>query len=94
MNRLHRKDAVGFLHHLAELQQVEALYLASDNCPVKRKVFFNAIADKLSQDICFEDNPRVGGKQCLNQRLKHSGYSLIYPSYIEGYQLFNDLKAN
>lgn len=87
MNRFHREDAVGFLYYLAKLKNPEPVYLASDDSPVQRKVFFKAIAQKLCEDICFENNSSVGGKQCINQRLKASGYALIYPSYIEGYQL-------
>jgi nucleoside-diphosphate-sugar epimerase len=86
-NRIHREDAVGFLHHLAKLPRAQSVYLASDSHPVQRKVFFTAIAKSQQQHIQFDDNLQVGGKQCLNQRLKNSGYSLTYPSYIEGYQL-------
>ncbi len=87
MNRFHREDAVGFLYYLAQLPNPEPVYLASDDKPVQRKVFFKAIAQNLGEDIRFENDSSVGGKQCINQRLRASGYELIYPNYIKGYQL-------
>lgn len=87
MNRFHRKDAVGFLLYLSTLKEIKTLYLASDDYPVKRKVFYKAIAQHLSKDVFFEENTSIGGKQCSNKRLKNSGYHLAYPDFLSGYQI-------
>ena len=87
MNFLHREDAVGFLFYLSQIEKNRPLYLASDDCPVKRKVFFKTIAQYLSKEILFAESTHAGGKQCSNKRLKDSGYQLNYPDYVSGYQL-------
>lgn len=92
-NRIHVRDCAGVLAHILNRyrtgQQVDGVYLASDNLPVKQEEFVLGLADKLGLDTTGfpttdEIGPR-GSKRCSNKRLLESGYEFIYPTWKDGY---------
>ena len=86
-NRMHREDAVGFLAHLATLQEPQSIYLGSDHEPVTRRTLFQALGKKFDRTPVFTQTTKNYGKRCANQRLQDSGYRLKYPDYRAGYGL-------
>ena len=80
-NRIHRDDAAGFLAHLLEADPIADLYLGVDSEPAKRITIHHWLR---GQEPKRDDRPG-NGKRCSNSRLLESGYSLLFPSFREGY---------
>ena len=86
-NRIHRDDAAAVLKHLLEKDEVEGLYLASDDLPAPRYEVIEWLAKMQgkSAPVGLVDKGRSRGKRVSNQRLLDSGFKLRYPDYRAGY---------
>jgi len=90
-NRIHRDDCAGFLLHLMQLETPHPLYIGVDDAPSDLGEVCSWIAATLGapsprvDDTNASGRERGGNKRCSNQRLRASGYRLLYPSYREGY---------
>lgn len=86
-NRIHRDDAAAVLKHLLDIEQPEALYLASDDKPAPRYDVVEWLAKEQGRPapIGLKDEGASRGKRVSNQKLRDSGFSLSYPDYRAGY---------
>ena len=88
-NRIHSDDCAGVLCHLIELyaagEAIDNLYLATDSAPVAQHDLRCWMAGIMQVELEDEIVQQKAVRRCSNQRLLDSGYSLIYPSYKEGY---------
>lgn len=92
-NRIHVDDCAGVLAHLIQRYdagfELDALYLATDNLPVRQAELMRGLAAHMAIDIASlpvsETIGSRGSKRCSNQRLTASGYRLRYPTWKEGY---------
>lgn len=93
-NRIHADDCAGSLAHLLSLaeqgQALESLYVATDSEPIPLFDVKQGLADLMCLGKDWQthvtDANRGGSKRCSNQRLRDSGYTLLYPSWRQGYQ--------
>jgi len=92
VNRMHRDDCAGALAHLAELADGQRLYLGVDDEPTTRREVMTFIASRLGapppRAVTRAERPQrrsASNKRCSNERLRSSGYRLLYPTYREGY---------
>ncbi len=86
-NRIHRDDAAAVLKHLLEIDNPEALYLATDDQPASRYEVLEWLA-KIQGGIAptgLVDQNASRGKRVSNRRLRDSGFSLSFPDYRAGY---------
>ena len=86
-NRIHRDDAAAALKHLLNLEEPDALYLATDNQPAPRYEVVEWLANRqgcVSPKGLVDENAGRG-KRVSNQKLRDSGFSLSYPDYRAGY---------
>jgi len=85
-NRIHSDDCVGILAHVGGLSNPDSLYIGVDDYPCPQC----EVMDWLAKALKAERPPRQGGgnagRRCDNARLKASGYTLRYPSFVSGYQ--------
>lgn len=89
-NRVHRDDAAGFIAHLVNLdsnnQRLEPIYLASDNAPTPIGEITHWLAQQMGTEIQREVAIQRGGsKRCRNDRMRATGYELLYPDYRRGF---------
>jgi nucleoside-diphosphate-sugar epimerase len=86
-NRIHRDDAAEVLKHLLQIDQPEALYLASDNQPAPRYDVVKWLAGMQGSAAPTGLNAHQAscGKRVDNQRLLDSGFVMSYPDYRAGY---------
>ena len=86
-NRIHRDDAAAALKHLLEIEQPQALYLATDDHPAPRYDVVSWLAKAQGQPapVGLIDEQANGGKRVSNQRLRESGFRMSYPDYRSGY---------
>lgn len=85
-NRIHADDCAGVLAHLLRLPSPHERYCASDNRPVARSEVLDWLAERLGQPQPRRTASGGGqGKRVSNQRLRASGYDLIYPDFRHGY---------
>ncbi|ATZ72474.1 NAD(P)-dependent oxidoreductase [Idiomarina sp. X4] len=93
-NRIHQDDVAGFIHALlTDIENSQPLYLVSDNKPVKQYEMYQWLAQQLNVSITSDVEPGPGprgSKRCDNSRLHNSGYTLKYPTFVEGYEAFID----
>lgn len=86
-NRIHSEDCAGALAHLLELEQPDALYLASDARPAPRWDVLEWLAERLGVAGPVETAAEAGqGKRIDADRLFRSGFALQYPDYRAGYE--------
>jgi len=91
-NCIHIDDCCGVILHLIALrsEQLETIYLASDNEPVVSCVMRGWLAVQLGIDpdqlTMQAKSGRGGSKRCDNSRLLASGYQFLFPSYKAGYK--------
>lgn len=90
INRIHRDDCAGFLAHLIDLEEIEPLYLASDDEPASTAeihAWLCATGRRLDEGTILQGDEASSGaaKRCRNHLLKDSGYVLRYPTFREGY---------
>ena len=86
-NRIHRDDAAAALKHLLELDEPDALYIATDDLPAPRYEVVEWLANTqgcVSPKGLVDENATLG-KRVSNQKLRDSGFSLSYPDYRAGY---------
>ncbi|MBA1147025.1 SDR family oxidoreductase [Ectothiorhodospiraceae bacterium WFHF3C12] len=89
-NRIHESDCIGVLAHVGALSHPRPVYLGVDDAPCTQCELMDYIAGLLGLPRPERVSGDPGGlrgsnKRCGNQRLKDSGYRLIYPGYREGY---------
>jgi len=91
-NRIHRDDAVGFIHFLLERmargESIESHYLVADDDPASRWEVESWLCEQLGVtdlSVIKQAGPAGGNKRCRNTRLRASGYALQYPDYKAGY---------
>lgn len=89
-NRIHRDDCAGFLLHLMQLENPDPLYIGVDDEPSELSVVLEWLSKTLGAPPPRTSDAggrreRGGNKRCSNQRLRASGYQLLYPSFREGY---------
>jgi nucleoside-diphosphate-sugar epimerase len=89
-NRIHRDDCAGALQHLIGMSEPETLYIGADSDPADKKTLLTWLATHLgapepraSEQALAE---RTTNKRCCNDRLLESGYTLLYPSFRDGYR--------
>lgn len=98
-NRIHRDDCAGFISHLIEQEKTEPIYLGVDNAPVPMDEVIewvqqqiqkthpqHALSPQQSTKKITSNSRNGSNKRCTNKLLKNAGYTLIYPSYKEGYE--------
>jgi nucleoside-diphosphate-sugar epimerase len=96
-NRIHRDDCAAALHHLLQLKEPRALYLAVDNQPAPQCEVLQWLARRLGvagptvvNAASVEETKLRANKRCRNDRLRESGFQFRYPTYREGYQTLLD----
>jgi nucleoside-diphosphate-sugar epimerase len=96
-NRIHRDDCAGAICHLLTLPQPAPVYLGVDDEPASQHAIVSFLAQRLRLAVPAvaptAASTRRGErthKHCSNQRLRHSGYALRYPTYREGYGALAD----
>ena len=94
-NRIHSDDCAGVLAHLIRGfdrgDKLDNLYVATDCAPVTQHDLRRWLAQQLDVELQDEYVEQKAIRRCSNQRLLHSGYQFIYPSYKEGYQSLIDV---
>ena len=94
-NRIHRDDCAGLLEHLLVLadagRALETIYIGVDDRPAEQYEVESWLARELGVTVSGTNSvvsERVGRghKRCSNQRLRDSGYELLYPDYRSGYR--------
>jgi len=92
-NRIHRQDAVGFLEHVILMRErredLRELYIATDSHSATMWDVQSWLASQLGLDPFGLKTGPVSGrtsKRCRNTRLRESGYQLVYPDFMRGYQ--------
>jgi len=86
-NRIHRDDAAAALKHLIEIDNPKPLYIVSDDLPAPRYevVKWLALEQGGVAPAVLSGEHTGGGKRVNNQRLRDSGFKLVYPDYRAGY---------
>ncbi len=87
-NRIHRDDVAGVLRHLLMIETPEPLYLASDNRPTPRYEVLAWLAKQqgFAAPKALVVSGAARGKRVDNQKLRNSGYRMLYPDYRAGYR--------
>lgn len=90
-NRIHRDDLAAAIVHVASLgEQAADLYLATDSAPAQLGEVYQFLANELGlAQPEVQSAPaarRAGDRRLDNSRLLDSGFSLQFPSYVEGYR--------
>lgn len=91
-NRIHVDDCAGLLAHLLQRhwqgKALESVYLGCDSDPAPGIEVRRWLAQRLGLNpdrLVPSESARGGNKRCANRRLRESGYTLLYPSYKDGY---------
>lgn len=86
-NRIHLDDVAAALKHLLFVDEVDALYIASDDQPAPRYEVVEWLAKTQGADAPkgLVDDHSSRGKRVNNQKLRDSGFELSYPDYRAGY---------
>jgi nucleoside-diphosphate-sugar epimerase len=85
-NRIHREDCIGFLLHLLDMPQREALYLASDGEPALSFEVERWLAGELGVVGARECvDPPAASRRCRTDRMQATAYRLRYPDFRAGY---------
>jgi hypothetical protein len=88
-NRIHRDDLAGAIAHLIRTQAEASLLIASDDEPALQSDVVRFLARRLGVPepvaAAADTAARGGHKRCRNDRLKATGYRLLYPTYRDGY---------
>ena len=89
-NRIHRDDAAGAIVQLCTMDDVPApVYVGVDNDPAELGDVLRFLAAELGLEGPPSGNAgdgRGGNKRCSNKLLRGTGYSLVYPTFREGYR--------
>ncbi len=86
-NRMHRQDAARAIVHVLSLARPAPLYLGVDAEPVDQATLLRELAAMfgLLQPPVRESPPAEVNRRCSGERLRASGFRLLYPSWREGY---------
>lgn len=92
-NRIREEDCVGLMTHLAKQavndSTVESLYIGCDREPVALHDIQMWIRQQLDCEGDLNEHAAPSrlrsSKRCSNQRMLESGYTMIYPTFREGY---------
>jgi nucleoside-diphosphate-sugar epimerase len=89
-NRVHRDDAAAAIVHLAGLDEVDPVYLVTDDEPVRLDDVLTFLARELGVDEPRPAPPagrQAGGdKRLSNALLRSTGFEFAYPTFREGYR--------
>ncbi|WP_183093997.1 NAD-dependent epimerase/dehydratase family protein [Nocardioides stalactiti] len=91
-NRIHRDDAAAAIVHLAGLPVTpDPVYLGVDDDPAELADVLRFLARELDRPeppVAASDAPRERGadRTCSNARLRSTGFTFTYPTYVEGYR--------
>jgi nucleoside-diphosphate-sugar epimerase len=91
INSIHRADLVGSIIHLLNTGTPGETYNVADNEPVTQLDFFRWLSTQLNKPLPpsapAEANRKRGvtNKRVSNAKLRSTGYTLIYPTFREGY---------
>lgn len=100
INRIHRDDCAGALHHLMTLPQPDTIYIGVDHEPAEQCDVLRWLAAQLGAPP-----PRVEAlpgvepqrsrtnKRCRNAKLIASGYTFRYPTFRDGYAVLLDARG-
>jgi nucleoside-diphosphate-sugar epimerase len=90
-NRIHRDDCARALQHLVGREDLQPLYLGSDEAPTLMGEILDWIAARLGVaplpvgDDDGESLQRGGNKRISSARLRGEGFRFLYPTYREGF---------
>jgi nucleoside-diphosphate-sugar epimerase len=91
-NRIHRDDCARAIAHLMACGASQPLFLVVDSEPAEEAVVLRWLAGALgapeprpARDDRAEGRGARSNKRCRNDLLVSTGYSLLYPSFREGY---------
>lgn len=89
-NRIHQDDVARFIAFLLEHpEKRDDRYLLSDDEPVMQYEVYQWLAKQLGVEVSSAVEPGPGprgSKRCNNARVRHSGFTLEYPTYRDGYR--------
>ena len=92
MNRIHWQDCVRVINMIANKmlagEDLEPIYLASDDDPAPKWEVFNYLARKLGVTAPAKavlSHDALQNKRCSNRLLKQTGFRFKYSSYRDGY---------
>lgn len=91
-NRIHRDDCARALQHLVGREDLQPLYLGSDEAPTPMGEILDWIAARLGVaplpvgDDDGEPLQRGGNKRISSARLRGEGFGFLYPTYREGFE--------
>lgn len=86
-NRIHIDDAARAVAHVLGLQAPSPCYVAADDVPHRIGDFYDQIAAMIGgPPVPRESGKEGGGRRLRNTRLKASGFTLLWPDSIAGYQ--------
>lgn len=98
-NRIHRDDCAGFLVHLLGMDAtaLAPVYTGVDDAPTPQYEVEQWLADQMGVEHRVPSAARrqtAGHKRCKNDRLRASGYNLLYPGYRSGYRAVLDQRLS
>ena len=90
-NRIHRDDCAAAIMHLLQLENPEPVYIGTDDEPTDVNTVLCWISDQLGKphpkwESLADASALRSNKRCSNLGLRNSGYSLIYPTFREGFR--------
>lgn len=94
-NRMHRDDAAAAIVHLLSLRESPAgLYVGTDDEPCAAGVVRDFVADELGVERPIRTGVTAPvGRRMINARLRSTGFTLLYPTFREGYRAQLELDA-
>ncbi len=96
-NRIHVDDCAGVLEHLTTLTDARGVWIGADDDPADLRELADWLAHRLgvppprritpsaTPDGAYGARRARTNKRCSNHKLRASGYSLLYPTFREGY---------
>jgi nucleoside-diphosphate-sugar epimerase len=89
-NRIHRDDIAGTILFSMDREPSPSLLLLADDEPAPQRDVTMFLAAELGVPVpdagAAEPSARGGDKRCANARLKSTGYTLLFPTYRDGYR--------
>ena len=87
-NRIHRDDAAAILKWVSEHENPSKIYLGVDDAQATQEEVLEYLSKRLGvSKPTFNSQFRQGlNKRCSNKLSKSQGFTLLYPSYKEGYE--------
>ena len=95
-NRIHQDDCAGILAHLLDTPVLPPLVNGVDDTPAPYNTVMQWLANELGTTLTTESgsSSKSANKRCNNDKLKELGYSLLFPSFQDGYRPMIDSLLN